>query len=232
MIKNSPVGLLAVFAAIIILAISCKKEDENLKVTDVDGNVYNTVKIGSQVWFKENLRTTKYNDGTSIPLITDNTAWINLSTQGFCWYNNDKAMYGNEYGALYNWYSVETGQLCPDGWHVPSDNEWATLIDFLGGEGIAGGKIKSTRTSPDAHPRWDSPNTGATDEYGFSALPGGYRMRFDGLYYKVGIYVGWWSSTVDGSATAWTRSIYFDNESVFRYNDAKKEAISVRCIQN
>ena len=111
-------------------------------VTDDDGNVYHSVTIGTQVWMVENLKTTKYNDGTSIPLVTDATDWHNLLTPGYCWNNNDEATYKATYGALYNWYTVNTGNLCPTGWHVPGDAEWTTLTTYLGGEDVAGGKLK------------------------------------------------------------------------------------------
>jgi uncharacterized protein (TIGR02145 family) len=147
-------------------------DGELFTLTDVDNNTYKVVKIGTQVWMAENLKTTRYNDGSAIPLVTDNTEWNNLTTPGYSWYNNDSATYAQTYGALYNWYTVETGNLCPTGWHVPSDAEWTTLTDYLGGEAIAGGKLKETGT---AH--WDSPNTGATDETGFTAFPGGNRTK-------------------------------------------------------
>ena len=115
-------------------------------VTDIDGNVYHTVTIGTQTWMVENLKTTKYNDGTAIPLVTDSTAWLNLTTPGYCWYNNDAATYKNTYGALYNWFTVNTSKLAPSGWHVPTDAEWTTLITYLGGETVAGGQMKSTGT--------------------------------------------------------------------------------------
>ncbi len=102
-------------------------------VTYVDGNVYNIVIIGTHVWMKENLKTTKYNDGSNIPLVIDSTTWVNLTTPGYCWYNNDATSHKNTYGALYNWYAVNTGKLCPAGWYVPSDTEWQTLMNYLGG---------------------------------------------------------------------------------------------------
>ena len=134
-------------------------------IADIDGNIYNTVIIGTQVWMKENLKATKLNDGTNILLETDNATWISLTDPAYCWYNNDASSYKNTYGALYNWFTVETGKLCPTGWHVPSDAEWFTLIDFLGGESVAGGKLKEIGNT-----HWNSPNTGATDEYGFTAI--------------------------------------------------------------
>lgn len=158
-------------------------------VTDSDGNVYNTVTIGTQVWMAENLRTTKYKDNTAIPLVTDNTAWTNLSTPGYCWYNNDAATNKSTYGALYNWYTVNTGKLCPTGWHVPTDAEWSTLTTCLGGVGVAGGKLKEAGTS-----HWMSPNVGATNETGFTALPSGYRYA-GGTFEYNGLGGWWWSST-------------------------------------
>lgn len=229
---KSRISLIVVCVSLLVLAVSCKKDKDDLTVTDIDGNIYNIVTIGTQVWFKENLKTTKYNDGAAIPLITDANEWSSLTTHGFCWYNNDKVTYGNSYGAMYNWYAIASGKLCPAGWHVPSDAEWTILTNYHGVEGVAGGKMKSTRTSPDAHPRWDSPNTGANNKFDFSALPGGYRLRFDGSFNAIGTYGGWWSSTEDAVASAWTRSIYYDKENVYRYNDAKREAISVRCIKD
>jgi uncharacterized protein (TIGR02145 family) len=137
-------------------------------VTDIDGNVYNTVTIGDQVWMAENLKTTKLNDGTSISNAIDNIAWASLSTPGYCWFINNRATY-EIYGALYNWYAVYTDKLCPTGWHVPSNSEWTTLTDHLGGAEVAGGKLKESGSS-----HWASPNTGATNVTGFTALPGGY----------------------------------------------------------
>jgi len=137
-------------------------------MTDVDGNNYKTIKIGNQEWMAENLKTTKYKDGTSIPLFTAATPMANFTSPGYCWYNSDSATYRNSYGALYNWYAVNTGKLAPTGWHVPTEAEWNTLIAYLGGESVAGGKLKEAGTS-----HWSSPNTGATNEVGFSALPGG-----------------------------------------------------------
>jgi uncharacterized protein (TIGR02145 family) len=128
----------AIIGILIIIAISCKKsKDQNIfiptekgTVTDIDGNVYKTVKIGNQWWMAENLKTTKYNDGTSIPLVINNTAWVNKATSGYCWYYNDTS-YKNIYGALYNWYTVNTGKLAPAGWHIPTDAEWCTITQFL-----------------------------------------------------------------------------------------------------
>jgi uncharacterized protein (TIGR02145 family) len=140
-------------------------------VTDYDGNVYPTVRIGTQLWMAKNLRTTRLKFGGTIQIVTDNTAWSNLTTPGYCWYNNDEAANKETYGALYNWYTIATTNLCPAGWHVPTDDDWEVLTTYLGGYNIAGDKLKEAGT---AH--WANPNTGATNETGFSALPGGSRV--------------------------------------------------------
>jgi uncharacterized protein (TIGR02145 family) len=146
----------------------CEKDDE---ITDKDDNTYTAVTIGTQVWIIENLKTTKYNDGTTIPNITDNEVWANLTTPGYCWYDNDASTFKAIYGALYNWYAVNTGKLCPLGWHIPTRDDYTTLMLFLDTDGTwdnndAGGKLKETGTI-----HWLSPNIGATNESGFTALP-------------------------------------------------------------
>ncbi|MGB7568216.1 MAG: FISUMP domain-containing protein, partial [Chitinivibrionales bacterium] len=162
-------------------------------LSDADGNVYTTVTIGAQTWMVQNLKTTTYNDGTSIPLVTDSIAWFNLSTPGYCWYNNDVANKAT-YGALYNWYTVNTGKLAPAGWHVPTDSEWTVLFTYLGSDtlGNAGGKLKEAGTL-----HWLSPNTNATNESGFSALPGGFRVPLSSysIFNNMSTDGVWWSST-------------------------------------
>jgi uncharacterized protein (TIGR02145 family) len=206
--------------------ISFTTSSAGTTVTDNDGNVYNTVTIGTQTWMAENLKTTKYNDNTSIPLVTDNTAWAALTTSGYCWYNNDAATYKATYGALYNWYTVNTGKLCPTGWHVPTDAEWTTLTTYLGGESIAGGKLKATGTT-----YWASPNTGATNESGFTALPGGYRYG-NGTCFSIGGYGIWWSSTEYSATYAWYRAVSYDDADVNRFSDYKQDGLSVRCLRD
>lgn len=196
-------------------------------VTDIDGNVYNTKIIGTQVWMKENLKTTKLYDGTNIPPETNNATWISLTIPAYCWYNNDATSYKNTYGALYNWYVVETGKLCPKGWHVPSDAEWYTLIDFLGGESIAGGKLKETGNT-----HWIFPNSGATDEYGFTALPSGNRIGADGSFYNLGGYAMYWSSDQSSSTQAINRVLVFDGTNFRIGYDNKTAGFSVRCLKD
>jgi len=198
-----------------------------LRVRDYDGNYYNTVKIGTQVWLAENLRTTHFNNGTAIPLVTDNAAWNALVTPGYCFYNNDQATYGGVYGPLYNWYTVDAGNLCPSGWHVPSYAEQTTLISFLGGTSVAGGKIKETGTT-----HWSDPNTGATNESGYTGLPGGWRYDAGG-FTNVGYSGSWWTSTQLALATAYTLFVSYNSAGVTAGSNADKNmGRSVRCIKD
>jgi uncharacterized protein (TIGR02145 family) len=207
--------------------------EEAIRAVDVDGNVYSTVIIGNLEWFAENLRTTKYNNGTPIPNVTSDSDWSSIRTGAYSWKDNDETTYKNTYGALYNWYAVNTGNLCPAGWHVPTDVEWTALTDYAGGASIAGGKLKSTRTAPDAHPCWISPNTSATDEYGFSALPGGHRDGSGyGMFDVVGRFGDWWSSTESHVERAWIRRMVYNNEDVRRFHDWKVQGSSVRCVRD
>jgi len=175
---------------------------------------------------KENLATTKYNNGTNIPHVTDGTAWENLSTPGYCWYDNDHATFGNTYGALYNWYTVNTGNLCPIGWHVPTDSDWTILTNYLEGESVAGGKLKEAGTI-----HWNPPNTGAINETGFTALPGGMRAYW-GLFQYINEYGYWWSVTADVEDTAWFRSMGYNNIIVSRNSLKMNSGFSVRCLKD
>jgi uncharacterized protein (TIGR02145 family) len=199
-------------------------------VTDIDNNVYNTITIGSQVWMLENLKTTKYKNGVSIPNVT--TTWFFLQTPSYCWYNNNIS-YKNTYGALYNFYAVNTGNLAPTGWHVSTNSEWSVLINYLGGPSVASAKLREVGIS-----HWTAPNTGATNVSGFNALPGGYKA-IDGLG---GIYFNsikdwgyWWCSTINGSTNANYRSLAYagalngeNDGSAYPFN----YGFSVRCVKN
>jgi uncharacterized protein (TIGR02145 family) len=191
-------------------------------VSDVDGNTYSTVTIGAQEWMTKNLRTTKYNDNTDIPLVADNTVWSNLTSPGYCWYENSL----KTYGTLYNWYVINTGRLCPSGWHVPGDADWTTLTTSLGGENIAGGKLKETGTV-----QWVGPNTGATNETGFTALPGGFRY-YVGAFSSVGYEGNWWSSTGTSAPFAWPRGIINNSGNVYIPTFSKRSGFSVRCLRD
>lgn len=195
-------------------------------MTDQDGNVYKTVTIGSQTWMAENLRTTKYNDGTAIPLVTDLSEWSDLSTGAYCNYDNtNNTDTIATFGRLYNWYAVNTGKLAPKGWHVPTDAEWTTLTIFLR-VGVSGGKLKETGTS-----HWSTPNTRATNETGFTALPGGYRNS-GGTFGGIGDNGLWWSATEGDAGGAWDWSICYDLGGEGRLYDYKEVGISVRCVRD
>ena len=200
--------------------------DTTPTVTDADGNVYGTVKIGNQVWLTENLRTTKYSDGSDIPLVTDSAAWSNLDTSGYCWNNNDSAANAQIYGALYNWYTVNTNKLCPSGWHVPTDTEWTVLTDYLGG--LAGGRLKETGT---AH--WNDPNTDAINDSKFTALPGGRRFS-SGAFAGIGSTGSWWSATEIDIGSAWRRKMLYYQGDVYREinSNYKELGFSVRCLRD
>jgi len=192
-------------------------------VTDIDGNVYKTVVIGTQTWMAENLRTTKYNDGTEIPNIKDGITWSELTTGAYCWYENDEASYKEPYGGLYNWYVVETGKLCPSGWHVPSNSDWETLINYLGGNAdVIGGMLKEVSLK-----HWNSPNTGATNDSGFTALSIGYRDWYSGTFNNKGYYNSWWSTTLVSYI-----SLHYDDSRLGFYKEREKEwGFNVRCIK-
>ncbi|MBN2347350.1 MAG: fibrobacter succinogenes major paralogous domain-containing protein [Bacteroidales bacterium] len=196
-------------------------------VTDIDDNTYSIKKIGDQIWMTENLKTTKYKDGVAIIYPgTDNTAWEINTSGAYAWYNNDEATYKNTYGALYNWYLVNTGNLCPTGWHVPNDSEWQILIDYLGGSSLAGSKLKESGNS-----HWMLPNSDATNSSGFTALPGGSRA-FNGTYSLIGYSGIWWSATEDDASYAWTRNMNSDNSDAYRSNYNKKSGYSIRCLKD
>ena len=194
-------------------------------VTDADGNLYHTVKIGNQTWMVENLKTTKYNDGTAIPNVTGGYEWISLATPAYCWANNDiqnKAVYG----ALYNHYAVSTGKLAPAGWHVPTESDWITLAIHLGGLSVSGSALKETGTN-----HWNYPNSDATNSAGFLALPAGYRTTSNGNFINMGTWSCFWSSTVS-NGKAW-RAILTNVNGVFDYMpDGLGYGFSVRCIKD
>jgi uncharacterized protein (TIGR02145 family) len=195
-------------------------------VTDYDGNVYQTVTIGTQEWMAKNLRVTHYRNGEAIPNVTGNAAWEALSSGAWCSYNNDAPLLAT-YGCLYNWHAVgDVRGLAPAGWHVPSDAEWQTLLDYLGGDMAAGGKLKEEGL---AH--WADPNGGATNETGFSALPAGHR-NWNGSYLNILTQAYYWSSTAENDANAWYRSLYYDNAGTSRNNYLKRDGFSIRCVKD
>ncbi|MFH0842742.1 MAG: fibrobacter succinogenes major paralogous domain-containing protein, partial [Bacteroidota bacterium] len=193
-------------------------------VVDFDDNQYNTVTIGTQVWLAENLKTTHLNDGTAIPDVTDDASWMVLSTPGYAWYNNDAGTY-RDYGILYNWHTVNTGTLCPTGWHVPTDTEWTTLMSYAGGGYMAGGKLKETGTV-----HWVDPNLDATDEYSFTALPGGIR-GYMGPFMDIGSTGNWWTSSMI-SVDPYNVTIYASMGEMMMMQMMSGAGMSVRCIKD
>lgn len=193
------------------------------KVTDIDNNVYSTVKVGFQLWFVENLRATKLNDGTSIPQVTDVASWQWRDTPAYCWYNNDMTEY-EEYGVYYNWYTVKTGKICPNGWRVPNNNDWAIFEEILGRAEIAGSKIKEGGLD-----HWRSPNT-ATNESGFTGLGGGYR-NYNGDFLGLGDVALWASANEKDERDAWNWAVWPNNLFEQEYY-WKSAGLNVRCVKD
>ncbi|MFA5032556.1 MAG: FISUMP domain-containing protein [bacterium] len=195
--------------------------------TDADSNHYAVVQIGTQVWMAENLKTTKYRNASSIPNVTADSSWKTLTTGAYCNYNNNPAE-GDTYGRLYNWHAIaDSHNMCPVGWHTPSDSEWTILTDYLGGP--AGGKLKENCTT-----LWWSPNTGATNESGFSALPGGCRSSYHGGVFKdMGHRGYWWSATEFDAFYAWFYFLFHNFVSDCNFNlGIKEDGHSVRCVKD
>jgi uncharacterized protein (TIGR02145 family) len=213
-----------------------------MECMDADSNYYSVVTIGTQNWMAENLKTTHYSDGNPIPGITSENNWSALSSKGpaYCWYNNDSTTYAHTYGALYNWPAAMNSApsstanpsgvqgICPTGWHLPSDTEWKVLTDYLGGMSVAGGKLKETGKT-----HWASPNTGATNESGFTALPGGACDQ-NGQFIYFSEYTAWWTATEYNTNNSWGRGVYNLDKTVYRMDNggSKRIGISIRCIKD
>jgi uncharacterized protein (TIGR02145 family) len=203
-------------------------------VTDFEGNVYKTVKIVDQVWMAENLKATKYNDEAAIPNVTENTEWIELTADAYCWVQNDEATFKSSYGALYNWFAVETGKLCPTGWHVPTDAEFATLEISLGmtAEEAALDDFRGTDEGKEMKndTGWAEGMNG-TNLSGFSALPAGYRAHATGIFEGIGLVSYFWTQTDMGS-TAPYRRLDENSDMVYRDKTFKTAGKSIRCVKN
>jgi len=201
-------------------------------VSDIDGNVYNTVSIGTQCWLAENLKTETYTNGDPIPGNLDAATWTSTTSGAQAVYNgvaSNKAIYG----LLYNWYAVNDARgLCPTGWHVPTDGEWTALTDGLGGTAVAGGKLKQTGTLSAGTGLWFSPNTGATNSSGFTGLPAGSRNFTGTSYAPVGLNCDWWTSTKIGGSSPYYRQVYYNNATVGRFLLLETYGISVRCLKD
>jgi uncharacterized protein (TIGR02145 family) len=216
---------------------------EFVECKDADDNYYPVVQLGTQIWMTENLKTTTYNDKNSIPLETDNFVWESMTSPGYCWYDNNKESYGEKYGALYNWYAVETGRLCPSGWHVPSDEEWTILSDFLSANGFAylGTGVDIAKSMATTW-GWDDEDTESGDigykpehnnSSGFSGPPAGRRggRVSMGLYgsFNLGSRAQWWSST-ENNPNAFTRHLFYYQTDLNRTYSGKSVGLSVRCV--
>ena len=215
---------------------------EKTFIHDADRNVYNTVTIGKQTWTVENLRTTKYNDGTAIPQITDATAWAYCTTPGYCWYNNSITENKQLYGALYNWYAVHTGKLAPSGWHVPTENDWQILETYLIVNGynfdsttvdnkIAKSMAAQTQWSVSGFAGAPGNHLSTNNASGFSAMPGGCR-NLEGDFYELDEYGHWWSTTGSDPQLAYYRNLYYNSSNFFRYDVGKTCGFSVRLVKD
>lgn len=240
--------LILVAALALITFTSCDKDDDDNglpnnttisgdtgTLTDKAGNTYNIVKIGDQWWMAENFKSTKFNDGTDIPYVTENSEWVNLETPAYCWYENDEAIYSYSYGVLYNWYVINSGKLCPEGWHIPTKEDWIELSDyacFNASYGASGSYIASTSG-------WKSSNDmGDVGEYqadnngsGFNGKPGGYRSNSGNFDYE-GEHAFWWTSTENNSIYAYRTSIGYYGPYIDMDYSSQKTGYSLRLVRD
>jgi uncharacterized protein (TIGR02145 family) len=201
-------------------------------MTDQQGNVYKTIVIGTQEWMAENLNTSIYRNGDAIPTNLDNATWQSTTSGAWAYYGNDES-YACPYGKLYNWSAcVDARQLCPVGWHVPSDAEWTVLTDYLGGEIVAGGKMKTTGNINGSTGLWYWPNEGATNSSGFSGAPGSYRHLSGEFGDIIGDWGRFWSSSEYDTYHAWFRQLDYFNDDALRAYSNKRFGLSVRCLRD
>jgi len=264
--KRALVYQVLIVTLFIIITSNCKKDDESPinqtngkttavfnsdltygKMTDQDGNIYKTITIGNQTWMAENLRATHYRNGEPIPEIKDNFMWTTTSSGAYCDFNNtDNLVLIATFGRLYNWHAISDSRcIAPSGWHVPTDDEWSTLISYLGKEDTVGKNLKEA--SGDL---WGNPNIISNSDSdwwflyvndnksGFTATPGGMRIGHESPYYAVGtfLFIGYdgnfWSSSEDGNGEALYRMMYFDDNGVYRYSSSKNNGYSIRCVKD
>ncbi len=220
---------------IVLLLVSCTSPSNNSSIVAQLPNVT----IGTQIWTSSNLDITTYRDGTPIPQVTDPTAWVNLTTGAWCYYNNDSSN-GTTYGKLYNWYAVAgiynaasldkpslRKQFAPSGWHVPSNDEWTTLMTFLGGEVVSGGKMKETGTI-----HWMASNISYDNSSGFTGLPAGFRESNNGGFFLISNFGYWWSSSATSTTFAISRNLYFNTNQIYTDYVNNSSGLSVRCIRD
>jgi uncharacterized protein (TIGR02145 family) len=218
------------FGKILLLLVALALMNINVlhsqTVKDADGNIYMSVNIGKQIWMSENLKTTRFNDGKPIQLVANDNAWEGLKTPAYCWYNDD-IKNKDVFGALYNWFAVNSKKLCPAGWHVSTDAEWEAMIDYIGGLSTAGDKLKEKGVT-----HWENYLSQATNDYDFTALPGGMRY-FTGDFPLFGnTYAIWWTSTEFSEYQALCRGLHDSSSMAFKASDNKRSGFSVRCIKD
>ncbi len=243
--RNSNKWILPVLAlGLLTLCFSCKKEEETGPVPpaaegtvkDIEGNEYHYITIGSQVWMMEDLKVTKYRNGEAVVNVADSAGWVTRTEGAYCSYNSANANIYNsddvraagkaaQYGLLYNWHAVnDTRGLAPQGWHIPTSVEYDTLCNRLGGANYAGERLKEWGAK-----NWFSPNI-ATNESGFSALPGG--VRYGGISKFAGAQSYYWEAAQATAANGWSRNLYYDNVKVLRLSIVKTSGASIRCIKD
>jgi uncharacterized protein (TIGR02145 family) len=226
-----PLNLIMLIIGVFLIIIWTDKKKYSMKlgyntVTDIDGNIYNTIKLGNQIWMKENLKTTRFNDSSNILKVTGNVHWSDLISPAYCYYDNGYLTYKRKYDVLYNWYAIKYNNLCPKEWHVPSEKDWKILSDFLGGDSLAGRKLKKAGI-----PLW-SISSKSIIESGFSALPTGYRY-VDGSFYDKGKNETWWSSTEICSKNTFAILVSYSSNYIYKINYYNKNhGFSVRCIKD
>jgi uncharacterized protein (TIGR02145 family) len=238
--ERLPAFLFVPFIMTFILISGCKKEKDVTTVTDIDGNVYNTVVIGSDTWMKDNLRTARFRDGSEIPLVPDDNQWKALTTAGLCWWENNPAN-KSALGGLYNGFAVKDARgLCPTGWHVPTDDEWIDMELELGliqseaytaadrGENEnVGGHLKALT-------HWDAPNSGADNSSGFSALAAGVRRAYGDVceYAYYNTWAGFYTSTTSKTGFHWIRYLGYDMKAIGRFEREMQYGYSIRCVKD
>jgi uncharacterized protein (TIGR02145 family) len=226
------------FGFLIVALIGCEVTEPVLnpdytgqkgQITDVQGNVYKTIGIGSQIWMAENLKTTQLNNGKILTDVKNDSNWHYFINPAYCYYNNDSIQFHKNYGPLYNFAAVNTDSICPVGWRVPTSEDWNTLADFIGGTQVAGGKLKDFYGN-----FWNSPNHCISNNYNFSAIPGGYRKFDTGLFSNQGDEGFWWTSTSipNNSDHVWVISMSKDKTQLNTNSRYKNEGVNIRCIKN
>jgi len=216
---------------------NCKKEVDNndnpqpiTSVKDIEGNVYQAITIGNQVWTKQNLKTKKLNDGGIIPIVTEDADWTNKTSPAMSFYNNQEAAHKHVFGGLYNWYAVNTNKLCPVGWRIPNSNDYQTLMNTLGGAAIAGGKLKDTGLKQAETGYWEIPNEGATNSSHFTGLPGGYRSA-NASFAGFGSSGNWWLRDEMNTELGQYLMLHFQQTEAKKEQISKKTGMSIRCIK-